>query len=792
MPAQLPEFRARLLGWYDQNRRKLPWRGDAPAASESSATAAASAASSSANSAFGAREKKAAKAKQQAAASEAQSVARFFVRKPKVESATAPPAEIDAAAATAGSHDATMDPAPAAAASAAAGSASAASSATAASASTAASSSVVAASPLPVPVPVSAYGTWVSEIMLQQTRVETVIDYYTRWMARFPTVQALAAASSDDVQRFWSGLGYYRRARFLHEGAQQLVRDFSGELPRTIEGLRQIKGIGPYTAGAIGSIALNLPVPLVDGNVTRVLCRLRALAMDPKAKSTDSLMWLFAEQVLDRSRPGDFNQALMELGAVVCTPTNPRCGECPVAKLCYARREVDEKQRPCTIRDEERATVPTADAATGTKNEPMDIEDLGSAVAGSPAAASSSDAAAAAASSAAASASKSKKPRAKSASNAASAAAAAFASPSAPCTLCSDASSSDPPAAVTAYPLKASKAAPLEQSVAVCVVKRAGAGTGADAVAGSGTGPDLYLILRRPSAGLLANQWELPSAIVAANASASQRAAAIAHLLATQLCLPAPLLSQLLHQDPAAAPLGELTHLFSHRKHLMRVTEATLDLNPADQSVASRALLQAAAADRIIDSAATAGSTPAAAAAAAVASSASGSKKRNVSGSIAAKNKRRKADETKSKSTLTADDDSATEDEDAEAESDTADIEDDSTALRSYRWVPLSLLQQPHTLQSGSELGLTSAVRKVVKMIGEGGEGRGRGVGGGAGKQSKAKAKLAPAPSSKSTKSKSGGAASVSSASAPASAPSSSSASAAADRCVIELDSDDE
>jgi A/G-specific adenine glycosylase len=178
------------------------------------------------------------------------------------------------------------------------------------------------------------YATWVSEIMLQQTQVATVIDYFERWMQRFPTVSALADAELDDVLGMWEGLGYYRRARYLHRGAQMVRDELGGELPSTSKGLRKIPGIGPYTAGAIASIAFGESTPAVDGNVIRVVARLLAEPLQPKDRADVQRVWSTAEALVDPQRPGDFNQALMELGATVCTPKGPTCLVCPVREHC--------------------------------------------------------------------------------------------------------------------------------------------------------------------------------------------------------------------------------------------------------------------------------------------------------------------------------------------------------------------------------------------------------------------------------------------------------------------------
>jgi A/G-specific adenine glycosylase len=183
------------------------------------------------------------------------------------------------------------------------------------------------------------YAIWVSEIMLQQTRVDTVIPYYARFLARFPTPHALADAPIDDVLAHWSGLGYYRRARLLHEGAKAVVSIHGGAIPKAPEARRALPGVGRYTAGAIGSIAFDLPEPIVDGNVARVLSRLACIDTPLGARETERVLWQTAEQFSQGARPGALNQALMELGACVCLPREARCAACPLAKYCRARRE---------------------------------------------------------------------------------------------------------------------------------------------------------------------------------------------------------------------------------------------------------------------------------------------------------------------------------------------------------------------------------------------------------------------------------------------------------------------
>ncbi|XP_071764649.2 adenine DNA glycosylase [Centroberyx gerrardi] len=189
------------------------------------------------------------------------------------------------------------------------------------------------------------YAVWVSEIMLQQTQVATVIDYYNKWMKRWPTVQDLAAATLEEVNQMWAGLGYYSRGKRLHEGAQKVVSELKGQMPRTVESLlKQLPGVGRYTAGAIGSIALGQVTGAVDGNVIRVLCRVRAIGADSTSPAVTEALWGLANMVVDPERPGDFNQAMMELGARVCTPKGPLCSQCPIQSHCHSYRKVYAKQ----------------------------------------------------------------------------------------------------------------------------------------------------------------------------------------------------------------------------------------------------------------------------------------------------------------------------------------------------------------------------------------------------------------------------------------------------------------
>jgi A/G-specific adenine glycosylase len=191
--------------------------------------------------------------------------------------------------------------------------------------------------------------------MLQQTRVETVLPYYEKWVERFPTLDALAEADEDEVLRLWQGLGYYSRARRLQEGARMVRERYGGFLPEHSEDLRELPGVGEYTAGAVASIAFGEVVPAVDGNVRRVLSRLFDLA-DPSSADLRTL----AENLVDPERPGDSNQALMELGALVCLPRSPRCEDCPVHSHCLAVQRGTVEDRPPP---RERGPVPEKDVA---------------------------------------------------------------------------------------------------------------------------------------------------------------------------------------------------------------------------------------------------------------------------------------------------------------------------------------------------------------------------------------------------------------------------------------------
>ena len=190
------------------------------------------------------------------------------------------------------------------------------------------------------------YRVWVSEIMLQQTQVDTVIPYYRRWLKRFPTLKSLAEAPLAEVLSLWEGLGYYSRARNLHRAAQKIMAEFGGRLPQEVVSLQTLPGIGRYTAGAIASIAFDADAAVLDGNVKRVLARVFNLTDDVKSPAGETKLWALAESLVPPGGAGDFNQALMDLGATICTPQNPTCLLCPLLGLCDAQRLGLQHLRP--------------------------------------------------------------------------------------------------------------------------------------------------------------------------------------------------------------------------------------------------------------------------------------------------------------------------------------------------------------------------------------------------------------------------------------------------------------
>lgn len=190
------------------------------------------------------------------------------------------------------------------------------------------------------------YAVWVSEVMLQQTRVETVIPYFERWMENLPKVNALAEAPRDMILSLWEGLGYYRRAHALHRAASLVVQEYGGNLPHGIEDLENLPGIGRYTAAAIAAIAFNRDFVAMDGNLRRVLSRLLNLMLNPKSPEGNRIITEYANQLLPVGQASTFNQAMMDLGALICTPRSPKCVECPLASFCQAYSRGVQEERP--------------------------------------------------------------------------------------------------------------------------------------------------------------------------------------------------------------------------------------------------------------------------------------------------------------------------------------------------------------------------------------------------------------------------------------------------------------
>ncbi|XP_071897830.1 adenine DNA glycosylase isoform X2 [Anas platyrhynchos] len=327
-----------------------------------------------------------------------------------------------------------------------------------------------------------AYAVWVSEIMLQQTQVATVIDYYNRWM--------------QEVNELWAGLGYYSRGKRLQEAARKVVSELAGQMPRTAEELQKLlPGVGRYTAGAIASISYGQATGVVDGNVIRVLCRLRCIGADPSSPAVIDRLWAMANALVDRSRPGDFNQALMELGATVCTPKAPLCGECPVKQHCRARLRVEKE-------------LALASRKLLGKLPPVpDVEDCAVG----------------------------------------------------DCPLCPPAAEPwDSSLGVTNFPRKAAKKQPRVEQTATCVLERRGH-----------RGALEYLIVQRPSSGLLAGLWEFPSVPLAPGLQQEQQREVLQDHL------------QAWTGQPVAAGslrfMGEVVHVFSHIHQTYVVYSLPLD-----------------------------------------------------------------------------------------------------------------------------------------------------------------------------------------------------------------------
>nr|XP_040144508.1 adenine DNA glycosylase isoform X2 [Ictidomys tridecemlineatus] len=362
-----------------------------------------------------------------------------------------------------------------------------------------------------------AYAVWVSEVMLQQTQVATVINYYTRWMQKWPTLQNLANASLEEVNQLWAGLGYYSRGRRLQEGARKVVEELGGHMPRTADTLQQLlPGVGRYTAGAIASIAFGQATGVVDGNVVRVLCRVRAIGADSKSTLVSQHLWSLAQQLVDPNRPGDFNQAAMELGATVCTPQRPLCSQCPVQSLCRARQRVSLLGRehsgilgygPCPMTPHPVSQVEKEQfSASWNLQGTPDVEDC-TPITGK-------------------------------------------------CQLCLP--STEPwnyTLGVANFPRKASRRPPREEYLAICVLEQPRA-----------LGGTHILLVQRPSSGLLAGLWEFPS-VTLEHSGQHQHKDLLQKLQSWTGPLPATHLQY----------LGEVSHTFSHIKLTYQVYGLALE-----------------------------------------------------------------------------------------------------------------------------------------------------------------------------------------------------------------------
>jgi len=195
----------------------------------------------------------------------------------------------------------------------------------------------------------SPYRTWISEVMLQQTQVDTVLPYFEKWVAKFPDVESLAAADEQDVLSVWEGLGYYSRARNIHKAACMIVDELGGQIPKMVESLQKLPGIGPYTAAAIASIAFDVDAAAVDGNIRRVFSRLFDIKEPARSTEGEKIIWSLAKAHLPQGKAGIYNQALMDLGSLICTPGTPHCESCPIAEGCLAYQRGVQEQRPVKL-----------------------------------------------------------------------------------------------------------------------------------------------------------------------------------------------------------------------------------------------------------------------------------------------------------------------------------------------------------------------------------------------------------------------------------------------------------
>ena len=203
------------------------------------------------------------------------------------------------------------------------------------------------------------YKIWLSEIMLQQTQVTTVKEYYNRWIKRFPTIQDVADSSIDEILKYWEGLGYYSRARNFHHACKTVVLN-GGTIPNSVKEFQELKGVGPYIAAAVQSIAFNIPVSVIDGNVNRIISRHNAYKITPDKNKKSILEYM--DKIIDQNRPGDFNQAVMDLGRYICKPRNPDCPHCPISSTCVAFKKENQEDYPVKIK---KKPIPHYNVAVG-------------------------------------------------------------------------------------------------------------------------------------------------------------------------------------------------------------------------------------------------------------------------------------------------------------------------------------------------------------------------------------------------------------------------------------------
>lgn len=428
-----------------------------------------------------------------------------------------------------------------------------------------------------------AYEVWVSEIMLQQTRVSTVIPYFNAWIAKWPDIHALAGAEHDEVLAAWKGLGYYSRATRLWKGAKMVVGELGGNIPGTVEGLLKVAGIGPYTAGAVASIAFGKAVPLVDGNVARVLSRQVGVFGDMKRREVDGLVWEVAREAVEgvtrvemRDRgeegdmsdvPGRWNQALMELGSTVCTP-RPKCGECPIRETCRVYAEGELVVDPSKSHDAKGSALTDIEDACSLC-EPLDPEVVEAACKGQAAADAQGEAAGENGSKTGKSSQKNsrtakakveKGPKQRSLQDFAFKGPAAAKKAQTVSESKEETSNKVPLDEITAYcslfPKRAVKRQVPEEDCAVCVFEF-------KSKLGS-----YFLIEQRPETGLLASMWQFPNFTVAKEVDEEEVVERAATLAGNYLAE-----RELAH----VGELGCITHVFSHLKLNMHLHSLKID-----------------------------------------------------------------------------------------------------------------------------------------------------------------------------------------------------------------------